>query len=294
VIQEPEASFSVANVRVITDITAYLEPDVIAKHQITVLPVDIRFGDERFHISSPDSRDRFYQRIAKGPAESAEATVPASVFQAAYSRLNQETEEILVIPSSSKLSTAYAEAKAAARGFLGRCRIVVMDSMSASWGLGLVVQAAAEAATQGRSLDSIVRLVRGMLPHIYLVFLVERLDYLERGGRISPAQALLGTMLHIKPLLLVEDGEIVPLEKVRTRTMAVEKVADFVAEFAVTQQVVILTSSLDNEINELVDELRERLSAALPGQHFPIVEYDPILACHLGPEALGVVVYEGL
>ena len=283
-----------ANVRVVTDITAYLEPEVIAQHQITVLPVDIRFGDERFRIRSPDSWERFYQRIAKGRAEPTEATVPASTFHEAYSRLGQETEEILVIPASSKLSQAFAEARVAARGFLGRCRIVVMDSMSASWGLGLVVQAAAEAATQGRSLDDIVRLVRGMLPHIYLVFLVERLDYLERGGRISPAQALLGTMLRIKPLLLVEDGDIVPLEKVRTRPMAIEKVADFVAEFATIQRVVILTSPLDNEINELVGELEEHLSAALPGQDFSIVEYDPILACHLGPEALGVVVYEGL
>ena len=293
-IEDPEASVSMANVRVITDITAYLEPDLIAQHGITVLPVDIRFGDERFRISSPDSWYRFYQRISEGPAQSTEATVPASAFQEAYEQLNRETEEILVIPGSSKLSQAYAEAKRAARGFLGRCRIVVMDSMSASWGLGLVVQTAAEAASQGRSLDGIVRLVRGMLPHIYLVFFVERLDYLERGGRISPVQALLGTMLRIKPLLLVEDGEIVPLEKVRTRTMAIEKVADFVAEFAAIQQVVILTSSLDNEINEHVDELRDHLSAALPGQHFPIIGYDPILACHLGPEALGVVVYEGL
>ncbi len=293
-IRDPEASVSMANVRVITDITAYLEPDVITQHQITVLPVDIRFGDERFHISSTDSWDRFYQHISEGSAQPTEATVPASTFQEAYSRLNRETEEILVIPGSSKLSHAYADAKRAARGFLGRCRIVVMDSMSASWGLGLVVQAAAEAATQRRSLDDIVRLVRGMLPHIYLVFFVERLDYLERGGRISPAQALLGTMLRIKPLLLVEDGEIVPLEKVRTRTMAIEKVADFVAEFASIQQVVILTSPLDNEINEHVDELREHLSSALPDQDFPIIGYDPVLACHLGPEALGVIVYEGL
>jgi DegV family protein with EDD domain len=283
-----------AKVRIITDATAHLEPDLIAQYQITVLPVEIRFGDERFHISSQDGGEAFLRRIADGPAESAEATIPVSAFQEAYSRLNRETEEILVIPGSSKLSTAHAEAKVAARGFLGRCRIEVMDSMSASWGLGLLVQVAAQAAAEGRSLDGIVRLVRGMLPHIYLVFFVERLDYLERGGRISPAQALLGTMLRIKPLLLVEDGDIVPLEKVRTRTMAIEKLADFVAEFAAIQQVVILTSPVENEINELIDELRSHLRGALPGHRFPIVQYDPVLACHLGPEALGVVVYEGL
>ena len=80
----------------------------------------------------------------------------------------------------------------------------------------------------------------------------------------------------------------------RTRALAIEKLADFVAEFATIQQVIILKSPLENEINDLVGELREHLSLALPGQSFPAIEYDPILACHLGPEALGVVVYEGV
>ena len=157
-----------------------------------------------------------------------------------------------------------------------------------------MVETAARAAEEGQPLDEIVRLVRGVLPHIYLVFSVERLDYLERGGRIGQAQALLGTMLRIKPLLLVEDGDIIPLEKVRTRRMAIEKLADFVAEFATIQQVVILSSPLDGTANELIDELQEQLDLALPDREFPVVEYDPVLACHLGPEALGVVVYEGL
>lgn len=283
-----------ANVRIITDVTAYLDPDLIDRYRITLLPVEIRFGDRMFHINTQDTWDEFFRYIADRPAQWSEASIPASVFQEAYSRLNRETEEILVIPSSSKLSKAYAGAQATARGFLGRCRIEVMDSMSASWGLGLLVKAAAEAAADGRRLDAIVRLIRGMLPHIYLVFFVERLDYLERGGRIGQAQALLGTMLRIKPLLLVEDGEIMPLEKVRTRTLAIEKLADFVAEFAVIQQLVILRSPVDNEINSLVDELREHLSAALPRQKPEIIAYDPVLACHLGPEALGVIVYEGL
>jgi DegV family protein with EDD domain len=283
-----------ANVRIITDVTAYLDPDVIEQHQITVLPLEIRLGARMYHISAQDGRAEFFRDIAEQPAETAEASIPAGALQDAYSRLNRETEEILVIPGSSKLSNAYAGARAAARGFLGRCRIEVMDSMSASWGLGLLVKAAAEAAAEELSLDAVVRRVRGMLPHIYLVFIVERLDYLERGGRIGPAQALLGAMLRIKPLLLMEDGEIVPLEKVRTRTLVIEKVADFVAEFATIQQLVILKSPVENEINELIGELREHLSTALPHQEFDVINYDPVLACHLGPDALGVIVYEGL
>jgi DegV family protein with EDD domain len=166
--------------------------------------------------------------------------------------------------------------------------------MSTSWGLGLVVESAARAAAQGKSLDEIVRMIRGLIPHVYVVLFVERLDYLEQGNRIGPAQALLGTILRIKPLLIVEGGDIIPLEKVRTRVMAIEKLVDFVAEFASIQQVVILRSPLGNGSNELKSQLRERLSPTMPNLSFPVIEYDPVLACHLGPDALGVTVYEGL
>jgi DegV family protein with EDD domain len=282
------------SVRIITDVTAYLEPEIIEQHPITVLPVEIRFGDEVYTIGRGDGQEKLLQRMVEGPALGSSATIPAEMLQETYARLNRETEEILVLLASSKLSDGYQQARLAARSFLGRCRITVLDSMSASWGLGLLVQAAARAAARGHRLDEVVRRVRGVMPHIYLVFFVERLDYLERGGRVGTAQALLGTMLQIKPLLLVEDGDIVPLEKVRTRQAAVEKLADFVAEFASIEQVVILKSPVENEVNELVGELREQLRLALPRHRFRSLAYDPILACHLGPEALGVVVYEGM
>lgn len=283
-----------ANVRIITDVTAYLEPEIIERYKITVLPVEIHFGDEIFEIGRGNAQGRLFERMVEGPAQSSVATIPADIFQETYARLNRETEEILVLVTSSQLSSAYQEARVAARNFLGRCRITVLDSMSASWGLGLMVKAAVSAAERGYGLDEVVRSVRGVMPHIYLVFFVERLDYLERGGRVGTAQALLGTMLQIKPLLLVEDGDIVPLEKVRTRQAAIEKLADFVAEFASIDHVIILKSPVENEMNELVDKLREQLKLALPDRRFPSLAYDPILACHLGPEALGVVVYEGM
>lgn len=283
-----------ARVRIITDSTAHLEPEFVERHQITILPTEIQFGDERFLLGPNDSPEPLFQRMATGPAQKTKVWVPASALQEAYSRLNREAEEILVIPSSSKLSEACRMAQAAARSFLGRCRITVMDSMTASKGLGLVVETAARAAGEGQSLDQIVRLMRGMLPHIYLVFFVDRLDYLEMGRRIDSAQAVLGTMLRIKPLLLVEDGDIVPLEKVRTQLMAIEKLADFVDEFAAVQEVSVLCGPHSNGNEELIDELRELLNLVLPDQQFPVIEYGPLLACHLGPSALGVVVYEGI
>jgi DegV family protein with EDD domain len=283
-----------ATVRIITDVTANLSPECVTEHNITVLPVKVSFDNREFLIGPDDSPVQLFRQMMDTPAQSAEATIPTSALQEAYDTLSRETNEMLVIVGSSKLSKGFANARTTARPYLGRCRIAIMDSLTASWGLGLMVKTAAKAAKEGQPLDEIVRLVRGVAPHIYLVFFVERLDYLERGGRIGQAQALLGTMLRIKPLLLVEDGDIIPLEKVRTRRMAIGKLADFVAEFASIQQVVILSSPLNGNANEMIDELKEQLSMALPDRDFSVVEYDPVLACHLGPEALGVIVYEGL
>jgi DegV family protein with EDD domain len=283
---------TVAKVRIITDATAHLSADLIEQYQITVLPIEIRLGAEKFLIGPGDPTERLFRKMVDGPTSGIGASIPAITIREAYRQLNRETDEILVILSSSKLSSAHPAAMAEARAFLGRCRIAVTDSMSTSWGLGLLVESAARAAEGGQNLDQTIRLLRGLIPHIYVVFFVERLDYLEQGGRIGAAQALLGTMLRIRPLLIVEDGDIIPLEKVRTRLMAIEKLADFVAEFASIEQVVIMHSPLGNDTEQLMDELGERLGPPPRSSPFPVVEYDPVLACHLGPEALGVTVYE--
>lgn len=283
-----------ARLRIITDAAAHLSVDVAAQYQVTVLPLHVSLGSEKLSIHHGDNLNPFFVRMAEGPAKPISVTVPARSFEEAFSRLAQETDDILVILSSGTLTSAIRNAEKAARPFLGRCRITIMDSMSTSWGLGLIVSSAARAADQGRSLDEIVRLVRGMLPHIYIVFTIERLDYLEQGGRIGMAQALLGTMLRIKPLLLLEEGEVLPMEKVRTRTMAIDKLADFVDEFAQVKNVVILRSPLDDHTEEVVEVLTGQLGEILPDHQFPVLEYDPVLASHIGPEALGVLVYEGM
>ena len=282
-----------ARVRIITDATVHLASDIVDQFQITVLPVEVLFGDETFVIGHRDTPVKLFPRMVDGPADVMRASISPQAIQETYRALNAKTDEILVIVSSRALSHIYDVALAEARTFLGRCRIVVADSESTSWGLGLVVEAAARAAAEGQSLDQIIRLVRGVLPHLYLVLIIDRLDYLEKGSRIGPAQALLGSMLRIKPLLIVEDGDVIPMEKVRTYTMAIEKLVEFVAEFAAVERVVILHGQLGNDMDELTDELRERLGEVLPGFEFPAIEYDPVLACHVGPEAVGVVVYEG-
>jgi DegV family protein with EDD domain len=162
--------------------------------------------------------------------------------------------------------------------------------MTTSLGLGILAKAAAQAAQEGADLDEVVRLVRGMIPHIYTVLYVDQMDYLERGNRVGRAQAVLGTMLNVKPLLFLEDGEIIPLEKVRTHEKAIEKLFEFVAEFSELEQAAIVqrNPSPTEETNMLL----ERLEQLFPDMEFPLIQYGPVLASHIGPSAMGVVVYE--
>jgi DegV family protein with EDD domain len=154
----------------------------------------------------------------------------------------------------------------------------------------MLVTAAAQAAESGANVDEVVRLVRGMIPRIYIAFFSDTLEYLERGGRIRKAQAILGGMLNIKPLLILEDGDIVALEKVRTRAKAVEKLVEFIIEFTHIERMVILHSTTPDDVNLLI----EQLNLALPNLEMRVELYGPSLGTHLGPGALGVVVYEGM
>jgi DegV family protein with EDD domain len=278
-----------AKVRVVTDSAAELAPEVAESLGITVVPMNIRFGDEELKDGLELSSADFYRRLEHSRVMPVTTPPSFRAFQDVYARLGQSTDQIISIHVSSRLSRSYHVATAAAEAFLGRCQVAVMDSESVSVGQGTLVRAAAEAASRGMPLDTIVRLIRGMIPHVYLVFFVEALEYLEREGRIGKAQALLGSMLNIKPILIVEEGDIIPLEKVRTRPRAIDKLFEFVAEFAQIQEVAILQIGSDQEAAELV----ERLKLVFPDREFPVLPYGPVLASHIGPGTMGVIVYEG-
>jgi len=166
-----------------------------------------------------------------------------------------------------------------------------VDSMHTSLGLGILVEAAAEAAARGEPLEELVRIVRGMIPHMYAVYFTESLDYLERAGRLGKSQSILGAMLGIKPFLTIDDGEIIPMEKVRTREKAIDKLVEFVSEFSHIERVAIMQSG--EQPSEETRLLLERLEQTFPGQYFPVMMYGASLACLIGPDGLGIVIYEG-
>jgi DegV family protein with EDD domain len=279
-------------VAIITDSTAYFEPGEAEKLNIHVVPLTIQLGNEKFREGLDITTDELFRRISYGAPFPVSHAPNTELFEALYTKLHRQTDQMLSIHISAHLSKTIQRAKTGAEALLGRCSIEVVDSMTTSVGLGILVKAAAQAANGGASLDDIVRLVRGMIPHIYLVFYVESMDYLERNGRIGKAQAILGSMLNIKPILFMEDGDIIPLEKVRTTEKGIEKLFEFVAEFDNLEQTAIIQRS--KHPNKDARNLQERLKQSFPDLDFPIIQHGADLATRLGPDALGIVVYEGM
>lgn len=281
-----------SRVRIVTDSTADLPQDVVDGLGITVLPLVLHIGQKNLRDGVDISREEFFKRIVNIPTPPTTSAPTQKQFDAIFTELTNppHTDAVVAILVSSKLSQAFRNATRAAAPLLGRSKIIVIDSQLITIGLGMLVTAAAQAAARGDSLDEVVRLVRGMIPKIYIGFFVETLDYLERGGRIGPAQALLGTMLNIKPLLILEDGEVVALEKVRTRTKAIEKLVEFITEFAHIERLIILHSNTPDDVNLLI----EQINLVLPNLDISVDHYGPVTATHVGPDALGVVVFEGM
>lgn len=279
-----------AQVKIITDSTADISPELADSLGITVLPLTIQLGNKAYREGIDLNAKEFFIKIER--ANATPILVPPSVqqFEQTLDELMKQTDEIVMIFNSSKLSRTYANAHRAAMPLMGRAKIRVIDSQLISTGLGMIVTNAARAAKQGADVEEVVRLTRGLIPRTYIAAFADTLDYLERSGRIRKAQAILGTFLNIKPLLILEEGEIVVLEKVRTRAKAVEKLVEFIIEFTHIEKMDVLHSTTPEDVALLI----EQVNLQLPNLDMKVEMYGPSLGAFLGPGALGVVVYEGM
>jgi len=282
----------VPRTRIVTDGDAVIPPQTAQRLGISVVPLAVRIGDEVHKDGNGEWNEALLARMERErvPVEVVGPTV--ADFRAVYNRLSRTTDRIISIHSSDHLSPIVRNARAAAAEFLGRCDIAVVDSQTTSLGLSILVEQAAKMARDGVSQEEILRTVRGMIRRIYVVMFTDSLDYLERSGLISPAQCILGTMLGIKPFLSIEEGEIIPMEKVRSRDKGLDKLVEFAGEFTSVQQVAILQSTFRPTSDTLL--LQDRLRNFFPNQEFSILVYGPLLASHIGPDGLGLIIYEGL
>lgn len=278
-------------VRIVTDSTAqFLDPASVERLGIEVVPLSISLGT-RVYREGQDIDPATFLRLAQQNDIPARLIAPSPEdFATVFRRLNQETDQVVALLMSRQLSQTWENALRASKTLLGRCEIVPLDSMTLSVGLALLVERAAQAAQSGASLDEIVHQVRSQSPQVYSVFYVSGLTYLRHTGLLSEAQTVLGTLLDIKPFLTIEEGKLIPMEKVRTQVQAIDKIVEFVAEFSALEQLIVLHSA--PHPTERTRLLIERLATEFPGYSFPLVMYQPSLAALIGPDGVGVVVYE--
>lgn len=279
-----------APVKIVTDSSAYL-PDAaaIAELGIEVIPLTVRAGNTSYPERINQADDAFFRRLMQDSHSGSVDAPTITQVQSVFARLGRVTDSIVCIHGSSALHDVSEISRRALGGFMGRQRIIVLDTQTTSVGLGIIVDAAARAAASGANQAEVVKIVRGMMPHMYAMFFSDALDYLEAWGRLGPAQALLGTMLELKPLATMEDGDFIPIEKVRNYARAVDELYDFIIEFSRIEQLFLVQNGFETEAAQLL----ERLELAYPHREFPVVGYTPSLAVHVGPRALGVMVYEG-
>ena len=279
------------HVAIVTDSTADLPPAVAAAAGVRVVPLYVRFGADEFQAGVDLSIEQFWTRmLAPGAPIPATASPSPGTFQETFEACFAEGAEAIVCPViGAGLSSTFQSATLAA-GTLPDREIHVIDTRSTSMATGIPALLAAEMARVGMPAAEIAAGVRDRLPDIDLYVAVDTLDYLRKGGRLSAARAAIGTVLSIKPIITVRDGEVVMAEQPRTRTKARNRVIELVAATPLERVAILHTpTSTPDEVKAFHDALIERIPGGIDPAHVSIGLLGASTAPHLGPDLMGAV-----
>jgi DegV family protein with EDD domain len=279
-----------SKVRIVTDTSARLpDPSMWEDPLLTAAPFCLHARGE--DVAEDPTKPLFvYHRFFEGREPPIAQAPSTEEFTRIYGALFEETDQILSIHTAPAAADSYANALSASERFLGRCDIQVIDSQTLSAGLGLLVDLAVRAAEDDQPLDDIVHMVRAMIPRLYMVFFLDDLMHLERQGLITRSQGILGNMLGVIAFLTMEDGHLIPMEKVRSRPRALEKLVEFVAEFTQIEHIALLQPTPDS--TEDANWVAERVDGLHPATPLTFADYGPTTASLVGSNSLGVVVLE--
>lgn len=273
-------------IKIITDTTACVNPLVIHKYQIPVIPQVINFGEESYYEGEQIDIFTFMQRLKSADQLPKTAAPPPELFVKEFQRIAPTGESILCIHPSAEVSGTVRSAIVAARDF-PELDIHIIDTRTIAGPLGSMVQAAAEWSEQGLDIHTIEGLLQSMIKRSRIYFLVATLEYLARGGRIGGAAALIGSVLQIKPILTINDGRVEVYEKERTFRRALQRLKEIVISQAPhNPQAQLSVLHADAEAEALV--LAHELSQLLDQADVPVFHVPPAIVTHGGPGVLGV------
>jgi DegV family protein with EDD domain len=280
-----------ALIKIVTDGTADLPLDLAREHGIEVVPLIAHVDEKVYRIGFDLADEQLYELMVNGQPRFRVSAPTPTVIEQTYRGLIGVYDHVLSIHLGTRLGNIHANAAAArARLPASTTKVELIDSKSASMGLGSVVLAAAEAVRAGASADEASRLVHAMIRHTHAVFFVDTMEHLEASGRLTIAGAVLGSMQRIKPLMILDEGEIVPYERTRTRAKAIEGLFTFVEDFPRVQEVIVQYATTPEDVEKLL----EKVDPIFPRERVQIARFGPAIAAHLGAGAMGVTVFEGL
>ena len=270
-------------VKIITDSTADIPSSLVQALDITVVPSYVTFGTQSYLDGVELTREQYYEKLTSSKLIPSTAAPPPAFYERVYRTAAEESEEIVSIHVSPNYSGIYSAAKVGASEVTG-ARVAVIDSANASMGYGWIVVAAAEAAQRGASYEEILALVEGMIPRAWVLAALGTLEFLYRGGRVGWAQALVGTLLRIKPILEIRLGEINLLERARTTKTALSRLLALVQDLGPLERIIVLHTNAHDLACEFADELQK---------HHPewtrlIGHVGVTIASHAGPGTVGV------
>ena len=272
--------------RIVTDSAADLSPELAQRRNITVLPCYVIMGDISYRDGVDIAPGDFYDRLVSMEQPPTTAQPSAADFQTVYSDILNQGHEILSIHLSGKLSGTVDSAKQARSALGNDTPIRVIDSALASIPMGLAVLAAADVAQGTESLEDLEATVLRQLPLNNAFFLLDTLEFLEKGGRIGKAQAFLGSMLRIKPILKLMDGEVYPVERPRTHVKGMARLLELSQQLGPAQRVAVIYSTEE----EGARYLRRHLVGLVPKNEIIMARFGPALGTYVGPGALGIAV----
>jgi DegV family protein with EDD domain len=273
-----------ADIRLVTDSACDLPPEVIERHHIEVVPLSIRFGEREYVDRQDFTPAEFWELCATSDTLPETAAPSPGAFEAAYRRLLDDgAEGILVVSLSGALSATIEAAQQAARTVAGDIGVEVVDSRSVSMGLGALVVEAAELVTGAASAGDVAAAIRVAAARTRVYGALDTLENLKKGGRIGGAQALLGSLLSIKPIVDISSGVTEEAGKARTRKKALEVLRDKVAAAGAVEHLCI-THGLAPEVDAMLD----LLAPLYPRDDIRIGIIGPVIGAHGGPRVLGV------
>lgn len=271
-------------VKIVTDSSADLPAELAQELGITVVPLYVRFGEKVYRERVDISEDEFYQKLEHDPIHPTTIQPSPQDFTEAYQKVSQEADGIVSIHISSKLSGTCNSALQGKEMLEKKCPIEVVDSEAVTMGLGLISIAAATVAKAGGDLQQVLAEAKQTIPHIRILGLFDTLKYLLLGGRIGRAKALLGSILNVKPMITLKDGEVVPAGQARTRSKGIQRLVDFAKNAANIQDLAILYNTTPDEAQTLA----EHIDPIFSKEQIKFATLGTTLGVHAGPGVLVV------